>query len=467
MAQNQLGQSLGAMLGQFAFGGNDPKASMKGMLDGARAGYYDASAQNSLASKLKAEAEAEQLRRQNEAQQPANLLRNAMAGYGVPTDEAPAVENFMRSGNLGGKYEPELGPAMPQPKWAGPGEVLPGLTPSGVAPGYQNRLPDVARSIQGVQTALTIGDKNSENIAKAGAINREGRLSDDIIAGRANRNTVGGAQAASTGKDLFHADSSGGVLDKFGGQLDTTNPLAQATINLRKEQAGAAGALTKQRTAGGGGGKAPVGYRYTANEDGEVTLEPIPGGPKDPKNIQAKPMPSTALKMQQEELDAIGSASSTDADLVAISKQLEDGKLVLGPVKNVVGQARNFAGRSTEQSRNLASFKATLEKLRNDSLRLNKGVQTEGDSQRAWNELVSNINDPQVVQQRLGEIRAINKRAVDLRKLNIETLRSNFGQPPLDTSGQTNVAPAVGGGGKAYDADKERRYQEWKARQAK
>lgn len=186
--------------------------------------------------------------------------------------------------------------------------------------------------------------------------------------------------------------------------------------------------------------KPPVGYRFSS--DGE-TLEPLPGGPKDPKSIQ---LPSAALKLQQQELDAIGTAAGITQDLQAMSAQIDSGKLNLGPVNNLVNRGRNLTGLSSESSRNLGSFEATLERMRNDSLRLNKGVQTEGDAQRAWNELVKNINDPALVKQRLGEISQINERAVNLRKMNIDAIRANYGGAPMDTSGYENQGPAVGGG---------------------
>lgn len=155
-------------------------------------------------------------------------------------------------------------------------------------------------------------------------------------------------------------------------------------------------------------------------------------------------LPTPALKLQQEELDAIGTSSSINADLGGIAKQIDDGKLDLSLYSNVTGAARNIIGISDENSRNLASFKSTLEKLRNDSLRLNKGVQTEGDSQRAWNELVANINDKGVVKQRIAEIRKINERAVNLRKMNVDSIRGNFGLEPLDTGGYEKQPAAVG-----------------------
>lgn len=156
-------------------------------------------------------------------------------------------------------------------------------------------------------------------------------------------------------------------------------------------------------------------------------------------------LPTSALKMQQEDLDAIGTASSIDADLGAILNQVNKGEIKLGPVSNAVSATQNALGLSDAGSRNYASFRATLEKLRNDSLRLNKGVQTEGDAQRAWNEMLSSINDPEVVKQRLGEIKNINRRAANLRRMNIDAIRSNFGVGELDTSKFSNQPAAVGG----------------------
>lgn len=162
------------------------------------------------------------------------------------------------------------------------------------------------------------------------------------------------------------------------------------------------------------------------------------------KAEQKGALPTPALKMQQEELDAIGTVSSINADLGAINKQIQSGSLKLGLLENIKGTIQNKTGLSTESSRNLASFKATLEKLRNDSLRLNKGVQTEGDAVRAWNELIENINDPKLVSERINEIAALNDRASNMRKLNIDNIRKNYGAGPLETSGYEQQPAAIG-----------------------
>jgi hypothetical protein len=169
----------------------------------------------------------------------------------------------------------------------------------------------------------------------------------------------------------------------------------------------------------------------TINPDGSVTAPAVP----------PKPMPAAALKMQQEGLENLSIASNINPMMQRFAEDIDSNKLRLGPVANLMNRGKNFAGSSDEGSRNFASFQATLEKLRNDSLRLNKGVQTDGDAQRAWNELMSNINDPGVVKQRIKEIQGINEKAVELHRMQVNQVRRNFGHPDIDVSGY--VAPAA------------------------
>jgi hypothetical protein len=162
------------------------------------------------------------------------------------------------------------------------------------------------------------------------------------------------------------------------------------------------------------------------------------------RKAASKPIPPSALKVQQEDLEALQTFRGLDADLRSIEKQIGSGALNLGPVDNLLSAGRNRIGLSNEQSRNYESFKAKLENMRNAVLLLNKGVQTEGDAQRAMNELMSNLNDPGVVQQRLAEIRKINQRAADIRKNNVNILRQNFGAEPLDFAPLENQPSAIG-----------------------
>lgn len=157
-----------------------------------------------------------------------------------------------------------------------------------------------------------------------------------------------------------------------------------------------------------------------------------------------KPMPATALKMQGESLDALATTKGINADLGAVLNQMETGKLNLGLMNKGIAAVKNNLNMSDENSRNIASFNSTLEKLRNDSLRLNKGVQTEGDSVRAWNEILNNTNDQEYVKERLKEVMAINQRATDLHKNNVDTIRNNYNVEPMDYSKYENQPNAVG-----------------------
>lgn len=160
-------------------------------------------------------------------------------------------------------------------------------------------------------------------------------------------------------------------------------------------------------------------------------------------------LPAPALKMQQDAIQNLQTAKSIETDLDTLKKQIESGKLPLGIVNNTEANIRNFLGVSNEQSRNLESFKANLERLRNESLRLNVGPQTDADAERAWNELIRDIDDPGVVKQRLAEISAINNRAANFYKKNIQGIRQNYGLGDIDTSAFESPQPAVGlGAGK-------------------
>lgn len=159
-----------------------------------------------------------------------------------------------------------------------------------------------------------------------------------------------------------------------------------------------------------------------------------------------KPMPPAALKMQQDDLDAIGAAANNQANLTRFRDLIATGKLNLGFLANLASKARTATNMSNEESRNYNSLISNLETLRNNSLRLNNGVQTEGDAQRAWNELITNLNDEETVKQRLDEIILLNDRAKTLKMLNVDVIRENYKQPPMDYSPYSETKPAVGNG---------------------
>lgn len=153
-------------------------------------------------------------------------------------------------------------------------------------------------------------------------------------------------------------------------------------------------------------------------------------------------MPAGVVNKVNDDLDFIGTASSMNARLTPYKADLQEKKLDLGPVRNLFMQGQNAVGMSSPQSREYAKFRGDLEKMRNDSLRLNKGVQTEGDATRAWNELFKNLNDEQLVAERLGQIQSYNDQAIRQKKSIVNQTRGQYGLPPPDYKG-VEAAPNI------------------------
>lgn len=145
-----------------------------------------------------------------------------------------------------------------------------------------------------------------------------------------------------------------------------------------------------------------------------------------------EPLPVGAQKQRSDELEAIATSSQIDRNLTKFIDLIDGGKLDFGPINNLANRTRNALGVSNKESQNFANFNAELEKLRNDSLRLNAGVQTDGDAQRAWNELINNINDKDVVLSRLKIIRDKSREALGIRKSRVDLIQENYGKPPID-----------------------------------
>lgn len=250
------------------------------------------------------------------------------------------------------------------------------------------------------------------------------------------RNQFGPELSAQLGLDKVQIPSDPNAIKQWANQhymnsIETDKLMADKTSRENNAATNATSRANNAATVGLGYANLAENRRHHGATEGAT----VGGG---------KPLPASALKLQQEELDSLGLAKGIQSDLSSLKSQLDSGKLNFGPVSNLVNRGRNAVGLSDEGSRNFASFTSSLEKIRNDSLRLNKGVQTEGDAQRAWNEIIANINDPEVVKQRLDEVMRINDRAANLRKMNIDNIRSNYGKSSLETSGYENQPAVVG-----------------------
>jgi len=157
-----------------------------------------------------------------------------------------------------------------------------------------------------------------------------------------------------------------------------------------------------------------------------------------------KPMPTAALKMQQENVESLGVSSAIQSDMMKYDSMIGEGKLDLGLFKNVGSKVKLLAGTKDPNAINYGNFINDMEKMRNDSLRLNKGTQTEGDAIRAMNEILTNPNSPEYVQSRLKIISEKQAQIAEEKKANNNLIRSNYGNEPLDYSLYTKRADQKG-----------------------
>lgn len=158
----------------------------------------------------------------------------------------------------------------------------------------------------------------------------------------------------------------------------------------------------------------------------------------------AKPLPPAALKELLGVEDAMAAAQNVSSMIKKHSQRMADGSLVVGPVDSIGAQFRTRLGMSNANDVNLNEYRADLTKIVNESLLLNSGVQTEGDAQRAANELMD-ANDPATAARSLRRLQEYNTRAIELQKRKMDLVRRNYGQ---DASGQpTQQRPSSGASG--------------------
>lgn len=148
-----------------------------------------------------------------------------------------------------------------------------------------------------------------------------------------------------------------------------------------------------------------------------------------------KPLPSDTRTAIDERRAAMQTAAAIDADLGDFEAKIETGELELGPFNNAYAVMANAGwAPGTKSTSAYGSLAANLERLRNESLRLNTGVQTDGDAKRAWNELINNLGNEQFVLERLKEIRRINQRGARLQYERMQASLKEFGReaPPFE-----------------------------------
>ncbi len=373
-------------------------------------------------AKLQAEADAKRVDVERDRARPQLLTQRMAAQSGMTVPEfSDQVGRF----NVGMPSQVEDDPAAGQTK----------ITQWKFSPEFRRAMVE--------NLPIQMADKvDPNNVATASRAYRDMNQRDDVQAGLLDPMKVAQANAAAAGRDPNFTDSESKGPEAIQISKMLENPSLSPAMRKNLE-----GRLKVLQTSPQQ--FMPIQWIPTQGPDGQTQTVPMPTriAPgqtlPDPIKPPSKTLPAGAIKMQQEMLDQVASSNSIENQLTRAQQQLQSGQLSLSPTGNLIGGGLNAMGMSTANSRNLASFRSTLEKLRNDSLRLNSGVQTEGDAQRAWNELVSNINDQKLVEQRLAEIIEINRRGAQLKRAQIDLLRNQYGVEPLPDADFARATGAV------------------------
>jgi len=188
-----------------------------------------------------------------------------------------------------------------------------------------------------------------------------------------------------------------------------------------------------------GGGK----YTYTKDAEGNIQVkrsdvfDEITAA--EQKKKADKPLSTSAQKAEDEDFGAIDIAGNIVSETNDFMQLIDSGDLSFSPLSGATDAVSLALGGGDEDTLNRQSFDLFLQRLRNASLRLNKGTQTEGDAERALKEIVNNRNNTKAVRKALQDLQRANERAVEERKRNINRRRKTQGVSSFDFSDYGSV----------------------------
>ncbi len=156
------------------------------------------------------------------------------------------------------------------------------------------------------------------------------------------------------------------------------------------------------------------------------------------------PLPVGALKELLGVEEALG-ATQVLGDIIGKNRnRLTNGTLDVGPGARIAGRIRTGLNMSNANDVNITELNADKTKIVNESLRLNKGVQTEGDAIRAGEELMA-ANDAQTLKRAFDRLEEINQRAIQLQQRKAALINGNYGRG-ASPGAMPSAVEAFGGG---------------------
>lgn len=171
-----------------------------------------------------------------------NLLTTGMQQAGVPMHQQKDFGSYLQTGELPAQYRPgadDMGPYLPTPQMYKDGTG-----------------PKVLQTVSAMNKALTLGDSNVENLAKAEKFYRDIGLGDQIIAGQVDPTKAAQARFATDGgpspfdfKEFGTGNQVTGTLDESTGAATRFGQLRQSEIVENRAQANSANASAENSRA--------------------------------------------------------------------------------------------------------------------------------------------------------------------------------------------------------------------------
>ena len=147
-----------------------------------------------------------------------------------------------------------------------------------------------------------------------------------------------------------------------------------------------------------------------------------------------KPLPPALQKVEEGDIEAVMSMKNINTDADKFYNFIQDGELEFGRFDNIEDAWKGWWGTQGREEELTSEFKIFIQKLANDSLKLAKGVQTEGDAERVGKELLSayDQNNSRLIKNRLLKMQEINQRTINIRKALIKNRRISQNAKPFD-----------------------------------
>jgi hypothetical protein len=141
-----------------------------------------------------------------------------------------------------------------------------------------------------------------------------------------------------------------------------------------------------------------------------------------------RPLPSNLAKAEEEDYGTAQASANLATDTNRVINQIKSGEIKFGLKDRASIRARQVFGSQDPDVIARENYDKFLLVLTNESLRLNKGTQTEGDAERAAKELLSS-ESPEAAASAMNRLLEVNVRRAQNAANSVERRRANAGFP--------------------------------------